>query len=229
MKTFVLLLVLISPLLSIAQEKGDVGFIYNTYEYNRINLDYRKTINKHYKLKLGIVGGQYSGRPTFNPNIFYGSDSLITYKFFAKSTSQIGLKIGGERKLQQSIFSIGADVLLSYRDEKNFIYKSNYVFDDSLKRWELESTNKNGYGFKNPNNPKVRRSYFVPQVQFSFSMDLPIVQNLYLNMYIGGLFAFPILINESEKYDPFNEYEKPKNISTFDMTSQAGLGVRYAF
>jgi hypothetical protein len=229
MKRLVPLLVICLPLFSIAQERGDLSFIYNTYNYNRINLDYRKTINEHYKLKLGIVGGQYGLSPTFNQNIYYGSDSLITYKFFAKQASQIGLKIGGERKLQQSIFSVGADVLLSYRDEKNYIYKSNYVFDDSLKIWKPESTTQNGYGFNNPNNPKVRRSYFVPQIQFSFSMDLPIVQNLYLNMYIGGLFAFPIFINESEKFDPFNEYVTPKKTSTFDMTSQAGLGIRYAF
>lgn len=229
MKNLLVLLLFIAPFFSISQTKGDIGFIYNTFSLNRINLDYRKPIGEKYKFKIGAVIGTNSS--TFNEpkNIVFGSDSLITFQDNVFSANQFSLKIGAERKLGESMFSIGTDLLFSYRDEKKWIYEYNYLHNDSLNNWQLQTANNsNGYGFNNTTNSKVRRGYFVPQLQFYLSMDIPVVSNLYLNLFVGGVFSFPIFINESQKNDPFNDYPIPTNVNTFEMSNQAGIGLRYA-
>ena len=230
MKTLIIIVALLSFYTLNAQQNRDFGFIYNTYNLNRINLDYRQLLGEKYKLKIGAVIGQGASSPFNKGDIVFGSDSLITYRYNVHNTTQFSLKIGGERVLGNSIFSIGADVLLSYRDEKNYIHYSDYVYDDSLKLWkDYSEYNPNGMGFKNPDNSKVRRGYFVPQLQFSFLMDVPITERLYLNLFVGGVFSFPIFIKESHKYDPLNELTLPTSLTTFEMSSQAGIGLRFTF
>lgn len=230
MKALLIILVFLSFNTLNAQNNRDLSYIYNSYNLNRINLDYRQSINEKYKYKIGLVIGQGASSPFEKGDIVFGSDSLITYRYNVYNTTQFSLKIGGERVLGNSIFSIGADVLLSYRNEKNYIYYSDYIYDDSLKIWKDNTAyNPSGMGFDNPNNSKVKRGYFVPQLQLSFLMDLPIVDRLYLNLFVGGVFAFPILVNESKKYDPLNELILPTTLTTFEMSSLAGMGLRFTF
>lgn len=225
MKTLFILL-FITPFLSISQTKGDIGFIYNSYNLNRINIDYRKPLGEKYKLVIGGVIGSLNTGYWSKGDLVYGSDSLITFRNSISSSFQVGLKIGAERKLSK-LFSIGTGVMLAYRDQKNNISKTNYVFNDSTNTWDIDN-NTSMYGFDNSNISKVRRAYFVPQLQVSFSMDLPIVERLYLNLFIGGLFSFPVFMSESQKNDPFKDYQTPSKTTNFEMSNQAGIGLRYA-
>ena len=217
-----------------AQQKSDISLVYNTTQFNRLNIDYRLPIKEIYKLRFGVNIGTVNNYNFFDSGQYiYASDSLITKRFNAANTSQFGLKFGIERQMtKNSIFSLETDFMVSYRNEKLWIYNTNYIFNDTTNNWISDDFYNNSYQEKTydfEGNSKLNRKYIVPQVQLNFVMNLPIVEDVYLKLFVGGLVGFPILINESNKFDPNNEFVPATDIQTFEMTSQAGIGLGVNF
>lgn len=238
MKKLFLIIITVCLLSNItfAQNRRDIGFVYNTFSFNRINIDYRTPKSDMYKLKFGFTIGQSNSFNDESSNSYYtfANDSIITKRQRSFTNFQSGFKVGLERRLGSSnMFSIGADFIIAYRNERVWLYDNNYLYVDSLNIWTPEYTvyPENYYlktDYYQPLVTKVNRTYIVPQLQVNFLMDIPISKDLFLNLFIGGLFGTPILLQEKNKYDPQNELPSLKNVHTFEMTSQAGIGLRYS-
>ncbi len=233
---FTTLLLSITSSFVIAQHKADIGFIFNTFKFNRINLEYRTPIRDNYKLKFGVTIGQSNDFSDKSPNNYYtfANDSVITLRKRNYTNFQGGFKIGIEHQLgSNSMFSFGADLNVAYRNEKVWLYDEHYLHIDSSNNWVHEAFiyPENFYSNSNYDNPlttKINRTYIVPQLQFNFLIDIPVTKDLYLNLFVGGLIGIPFVLDEKNKFDPNNELPSLKDVYVFEMTSQAGLGFRYS-
>lgn len=217
---------------SFSQNKADISFIYNSTSTNRINIEYRLPIKEQLKLTMGVVIGSNNNFGNVNHSRYiFVSDSIITRRVNAYTTFQSGLKIGFDRLLMNPLFSFGADFLIAYRKERLWIYNDSYIHIDSTNSWVPGyHSNYEAYHpeYNFSGNSKVKREYIVPQLQLTFSMNIPIVEGLFLNLFVGGLASSPILIKESSLFDPGSEFTPSGKLQKFEMTSQAGMGLRFS-
>jgi len=232
MKINLLILFFLSVYVSMAQERADIGVIFNSHQLNKVSIDFRKPLeNESYKLIVGAsIGSKYGSLYGYNSRIIFGNDSLIMYRNSPYKQFQGSLKFGMDKRLADSFFSIGANFIFSYRDEKIWFYNEKYFYIDSTNLWVPEyQAYPHSYespSFESSLVSKLRRGYFVPQLQFNFSANIPLNDQLLLHFFVGQLIASPIQVSETQKVDPLNEFSTAK-VQIFEMSTQAGLGVRF--
>jgi len=234
-RIFTLIFGLLS-LQSIAQT-SDIGILIGSDKEMKLTLEFRKPIREKYSLKFGIgIGGDYLfGNDYYNFDYIYKTtDSSITSHSNYSIGSNYNLKLGIERSIRSSPFSIGLDLLLGYsnihyaRTEKNYILKK-------YGQWEYETYI---YGEYNPNSinnsgpdstyAKVNVIYFKPALQLNIGLDLPLGKRLLVNLAFQNSIGIAINIRESNKTDPLNEFGHLKN-NTLDYNLRFNVGLRYKF
>ncbi len=227
MKLRTLLLVLLIGSFSIhAQTKSDIGLIYGTHDLYRLNFEFRKPLNAKYKLRLGAIAGTSYSSPWYNASsILSASNELLVERLKTEDRTQFTLFGGIERQFKQSIFSISADLLVSYLQVTDAYYS---------KVTELNSDNEwivinNGWHVNNDSRSVRKTNYLNPGIQLKLAMNLPIKERFILHLAIGQTLSSPLYMNESINNDPFNEFNSQENVFTFNSISQANLGLRYIF
>ena len=183
-------------------------------------------MNEKYKLRLGaVVGASYTSPWDDVSTIMSVSDTLVIERVRTDSRTQFTLFVVAERQFRQSIFSVSADLLISYLQKIDGYYSketrlnSNNEWKEITANWDLN----NGL-------TSNRRTYYLnPGMQLKFAINLPIRERFILHGSIGQILSLPIHLNESLTNDPFNEFNAQENIFTFSSQSQANIGLRYIF
>jgi hypothetical protein len=126
--------------------------------------------------------------------------------------------------LKASMFSISADLLVSYLQVKDGYYNEERELSDSgnwvtLKSIDFEES-----------SPSLRKINFInPGFQFKFSMDIPIEESFLLHLFVGQIISLPIYLSETIIKDPMSEFQPQSKLFSLSSTSQAGIGLRYRF
>ncbi len=203
-----------------AQRTSDIGILFSTDNESRLTLEYRKPIWEKYNLKFGAtIGNQHSS--LFAPwAISQSSDSLILFHRTNTNGNEYNLKLGIERSIRSSPFSVGLDLLLGYKDE----YQTT-----SVRYYSLHSSGKWDYTYFGENdastsNPKIDTTfgqltyqYFKPALQLNLGLDLPLAKRFTVNL--SYQYAVGLLVN----------FSGTKNNNKFTFNSRFNVGLRYKF
>jgi hypothetical protein len=209
-----------------AQTRSDLGLIYGVNDLHRLNIEFRKPLNETYKLKFGYIQGGSSGEFWgYSGELITVSDSLIIERFNSRSQLQFTLSTGIERRLKTSMFSISADLLISYLQIKDELYNEVRELGDNGNWVKTAGI----YTMLNPARALRKTNFLNLGLQFKFSMDIPIEESFFLHLFVGQIISTPIYLSETIVKDPLSEFKPQKASFYFNSTSQAGIGLRYRF
>jgi hypothetical protein len=206
----------------------DIGALISSSNQARLGIEFRKPLGEHYKFKLGATYGSsynYFGALA-NGEIISVNDSLIVERISESSYNQGGIRIGAERRFKTSMFSVGADLNINYRQRLRINYNRNtYLGEDGI--WSSQSFPTSNFSpFEDPAASRITEHFIVPSFRVSFNMDVPLGKSFLLNLYAAGSFGAPIYMGNTGLIDPESEFiGSPPSIIDFD--TQAGIGLRY--
>lgn len=223
-----------------AQEKGDLGIVVSPLNPSRYGIEYRKPMGESFRLKVGINTEQYHYSLS-DPKVLSVTDTTVFQSRNYSTSSQIGVRVGAERQLKTSIFSIGADLNFHYRKKYSMQWNEVQVLNDqgdwvegmilgeSEKQISQDHVNLGhqyefvpgdfGYGH-------IRQHFFVPSVRTAINMDLPVTKMFTLHMSAAATLGLPIYMGASSEYDPKHFYEGNPP-STIEFDTNVNIGVRY--
>ena len=210
--------------------KHDVGVIVSTAQYGKIGVDYRLYLNEHWKFKVGAMYGSQYSYPFAKDEVSTVNDSLITFRTFQSHSNYGFLKIGAERRLKTSMFSITADLLLGYENRK-YGYSNSYTELDSNGVW-IQQTGfyslQGNYQGDDTTRSRITQHYFSPGLAIGAMMDIPIKSRFVLSLGITGNFRTRVHLASTNVFDPYNEFTNPSGfIFDFDMVVSAGIRYRF--
>jgi len=215
-----------------AQRTSDIGILISTDNESKLTLEYRKPIWKKYSLKFGTTYGSTHSSQFAPWAISQASDSLHIFNRNNSNENQYNLKIGIERILKSSPFSVGLDLLFGYKDVS---------YTKSVRHFTLDTTGKWDYtyfGEKDANtlNPKLDTTfgqiifrYFKPALQLNLGLDLPLAKRFTVNLSYQH--SVGLLINMSETQinnNTINTFDYINN-EKFTFNYRFNVGLRYKF
>ncbi len=231
-----LIILLISPFGELlGQEKADLGFILSLNDESRYGLEYRHPKNDQLTYKFGITHGTFQNS-WISSGIISASDTVVVQQTVFRSNNQWELRIGGERKLGESMFSLGADLNLGYlRHEKrqfntplildeNGNWNSGYFVADASQIPPNAPNNTLAVG--DPDYANIKQHFFVPSMRITFNLNVPISDAFYFNCSILTRFGVPIYMGATEvtNHNRITVGSPPLN---FDIGTTAAVGLRY--
>ena len=228
MKTFQKILVfsffLLSSFGALSQARPDIGERFNSAEYNRIQLEFRKPMTEKYIMRFGLSQGQWSG--FHYSNVFSVNDSIVTFREKSGRGNYYDFRFGFERNLSWKNLSLHADIIVAY-NKMDYHNWDSYSVKDSLDVWNhIEN---NSYPVEPlPNNTTSTEHLFGGGLAAGISYNIPLSTRFILNLNLNytGLIRFNDSYQESD--DWLNEFNET-NATTFDFYTSAGVGLRYVF
>lgn len=209
--------------------KHDIGIILSSFDYNRVGIDYRLNLGEKWKLRTGFIyGNRYSD--IFNGGeIVAVTDSLVTERMYDFNSNFFTLKLGAERVLGNSMFSLTGDFLLAYQNTYSS-YKNQYTELDSTGNWTHPGFEgyESLFGIGDSTRAQITRHYFVPTIAIGIMMDVPIGERFMFSLGITASIGTKIYLGSSNEIDPYNEFQTPSGW-TIDMNSVISAGFRYRF
>lgn len=232
LKSTLLFLVLIATANANSQEsfKHDIGLTVTSYENQRVGLDYRLSLNDHWKFRAGAFGGSHYSNFFSSGEISEVTDSLITFRKYMGGSNDATLKLGAERRFGASLFSIHADVLIGYRNS-TYGYSNDYSELDSSGVWITQ------YGFPNfdidqplgdSTRSQITKHYLVPGFQLGANINIPIKNRFELTVSATGVMSSPIFLKSTNVTDPYGEFSNAK-FTYFDFNTSISATLRYRF
>ena len=220
-----------------AQSGPDIGVLISQEQRTRLNLEYRHTLKGKYKSIIGLNAGNIGSIFPVSKWVVNANDSVVTYKVHGRLGNQYGVKIGVDKQLYESFFSVGACLGVNYRTNNQWIGFQKVVFDETDNSWknDYDLANSNDlttyypYGLDNPGNNKVYRSYIVPRLDLRFSANVELIKHIYFNMFINTHVSLPVLIGESIIGGVDNDFKPGSKVSNTEMSTNIGIGLRYVF
>lgn len=210
---------------SYAQAEGDIGILIAADEEFRFGIEYRKPINERLRYKIGVTQGASGNVLSPNYELYELTDSTFSTRHFSNQITTVNLRLGLERNLGISIFSIGFDLNLGYQNIQSARTNRNWILNNAG-IWE--ETNYLGF-FQESNellNSQITRHYFTPTARLSLNMDAPLGKGFILNFSFAGNFGVPIYMGATNVVDPLTEYVGVP-ASVFNWGSYLGAGLRY--
>lgn len=221
LKKILAFFVLMFSVTSFSQNRNDLGYLYST-DYNTTNtLEFRHLMDNGYHFKFGGFLGNdmdYS----YRESIISSTDTSVTFENYYKNTSNYGVKIGLEKQMSTSIFSVGGDLNLTYRSvTQEFSYRTTYLTLDSI--YLFEPFDVNNVLFQN--SSYIIQQFLVPSLRLSFMMNVPLGDAFLINFNISSSLGVPIYMGAKTVVDSKNKFATPGTI--FDLNTGFGLGLRY--
>jgi hypothetical protein len=216
-KTLVILPILFSAT-AFGQRSSDLTLHLSTYDDSKIAIEYRVPIKDKWCINFALAYGSNSNSyDTF----LDANDSVYTYHYSTTSSANSTFRLGTDRRIKESMFSVGFDFLLAYRKQEIHRDRNEYTID-SLGNWR-------GYlGYSGLNHINKTKHYIVPGIQLNVKMDIPIKKNFELNLSAGYTVSSPFLFNETNIIDPDNELSHSK-LLFINTGTYASIGLRYKF
>lgn len=211
---------------SFAQEDGDLGIVFTSNEDFRYGIEFRKPINEHLRYKIGVTQGSSGVVLSPNYELYEFSDSTFSTRHFSNQISTTNLRIGLERNLGISIFSIGFDLNLGYQNFQSERANRNWALNENGV-WEENGVSPFFQGNEEILSAQITRHFFTPTARLSLNMDAPLGKGFILNFSIASNFGVPIYMGATNIIDPLTEYIGVP-ASTFNWSTYLGAGLRYA-
>jgi hypothetical protein len=137
------------------------------------------------------------------------------------------VRIGADRQFGNSIFSIGADLILLYKSRLSYYYNEEYTIDST--GMNPPQYYSNYASFNDFTMYKVH--YLGAGLQITGKMDVPINERFSLNLFAGPAASLNTSFKINNIVDPNDELEflndQPR-ISTLDFNLVAGIGLKFA-
>jgi hypothetical protein len=236
LKFNLIILLLLLPISSLfGQEKADLGFILSLNDESRYGLEFRLPKNEQLIYKFGITHGTFQNS-WISSGIIAASDSVVVQQTVFRGNNQWELRIGGERKLGESLFSLGADLNLGYLRHEKRQFNSPLIIDENG-NWVR------GYFVSNvsqiPNDSpdnilivgdadyaNIKQHFFIPSMRITFNLNVPISDAFYFNCSVVTRFGVPIYMGATEvsNHNRIVIGSPPVN---FDIGTTAAVGLRY--
>ena len=210
--------------------KHDIGITLSTLDHQRIGLDYRLKLNDHWKFRIGgAYGNRYSN--VFNRGVVSTvTDSLITFRKHQSESTTATLKLGTERRFGQSMFSVSADILLSYQNY-DFGYSNSFSELDTNGLWISQTRFQSigPYSFTgDTTSSRITRHYLLPGLMLGANMDIPIKKRFVLSLNASGILRGSVFLKSTNLHDPYDEFSKqPGSIINFDTALSATIRYRF--
>lgn len=222
------LLILLSGVncFSYAQTTGDLGIVFSSLEEFRFGIEYRKPINAKLRYKIGATQGGSGNVLSPNYELYELTDSTFSTRHFTNQITSTNLRIGLERNLGISIFSIGFDLNLGYQNVQSERANRNWILN-SEGEWEESGLAPFFQGNEELLSAQITRHYFTPTARLSLNMDAPLGKGFILNFSISSNFGVPIYMGATNVIDPLTEYVGVPP-TTINWSTYLGAGLRYA-
>ncbi|MFT5820811.1 MAG: hypothetical protein ACI8ZM_002059 [Crocinitomix sp.] len=247
-KKLVIILFFLSNL-SYAQFANDIGIslsqslrngIFMGADHNppqtgeKLIIDYRHALND----KLYLVGGVSFGMSKGHYHRMYEwNDVYQLNRNHGYQNKDFNLRIGIDRNIKESIFSIGGNIVLGYRSRKSYAYHDYLYYDEVRDGWIV-------YGWKDPQEREVDFNDELSSdllrvssqkirigAQTRLSAKVPLGNRIYLNGYVGAYGGMLINTSTDIHSDPLNEASgplgHPYGLSTLEFQVQYGVGLSY--
>ncbi len=231
-QTAILSLGLITSSIGFGQDslKHDIGITLSTYEHQRIGLDYRLSLNEKWKFRLGAVYGASYSNFFSTGKIVSVTDSLMTHRKHQSGSNSGTLKIGAERQLGESLFSLSADLIIGYRNSYSGYY-NNYTELDSNGNWSSQTyipTIDLNQPLGDSTRSQITRHYLIPGLAIGANFNIPIKKRFELSISASGILTSPVFLKATNIHDPYNEFSTA-NVTTIDFNSTISASIRYKF
>lgn len=232
LRTPILVLTLMVTTNTFSQDnfKHDIGMTLTSYNNQRVGIDYRLGLNEHWKFRTGAFYGAYYSNFFSTGEIVTVTDSLITHRKNQNGSNTGTLRIGAERKLGQSLFSLSADVIIGYRNSHSGYY-NNYTELDSNGIWSSQ-TRIQSFDFEQPlgdsTRSQIKRHYIIPGLAIGANFNIPIKNRFELSISASGLVSTPLFLKATDITDPYGEFSTA-NVSTINFNSTISGTLRYKF
>jgi hypothetical protein len=228
--------IILLPIYSLfGQEKADLGFILSLNDESRYGIEYRLPKNEQLTYKFGITHGTFQNS-WISTGIISASDSVVVQQTVFRGNNQWEVRIGGERKLGESLFSLGADLNLAYLRHEKRQFNSPLILDKDG-NWIRGNfvANASQIPPNSPNNvmvvgdpdyANIKQHFFVPSMRITFNLNVPISDAFYFNCSVVTRFGIPIYMGATEvtNHNRIAIGSPPVN---FDIGTTAAVGLRY--
>ena len=153
-----------------AQRRADIGFSISTLEKSKYNLEYRQPLGEKYRVKLAVNYGNRAGNYLAVPSWAVAvSDSLIITRTGRVYSKQYGFRLGVDRQLKQSAFSIGVDAGLALL-RISFSSQLNARILNENGQWVNATFIKEGEEIIGKDTP-IKQTYIVGDNQFMYAVS----------------------------------------------------------
>lgn len=209
--------------------KHDIGIMLSTFDYNRIGIDYRVSLGEKWKLRTGFIYGNRYSDYFYGGEIIAVTDSLVTERTNYFNSEIFTVKLGTERALGNSLFSLTTDFLFAYQNTHSS-YRNQYTKLDSTGYWsnlgyqDYESY----FGIGDTTRSRITRHYFVPSIALGIMMNVPIRERFIFSLGVSATIGTSFYLGSSNEIDPYNEFQTPSGW-TIDLNSIVSAGFRYRF
>lgn len=207
-----------------SQRRADIGIRFNTAEYSRIQLEFRKPVGEFSFLRLGLSLGNTSQYPRHD--VFAANDSVVTIRQKDQFGNHYDLRFGLERRISYDWLTFHADLICAYSDITNRNWSYYHVLDSAGTNWNL--TQQDPYGSTTSTTTTAVTSFISGGLALGLSFNFSVTENFMLS-FTGnytGMLRFAIAQNESN--DLFDEFEY-SSYSIYELYPSAGIGLRYVF
>lgn len=226
MKLFLTISVLFCSIPKInAQDLNDFGMIFTKRDGNGMTFEFRKVANEKYRFVYGLTYNQNEDYYGIRNNSFvYANDSTIVQRVDVSNNREVGLRFGLQNQLGSSVFSMGADLNVAYRNHRTGTFNQTTSLNEDG-NWEM-----NSYTvfppFENPGGSYVTRHYIVPSLRFVINADVPLGESILVHFEIGQDIGLPVYMGASNvRVQPGTIIGTPPSI--FDSYTSIGVGIRY--
>lgn len=217
------------------QTKGDLGFILSLNEESRYGLEYRHPKSEEVMYKFGITHGTFQNS-WISSGVISASDSVVVQQTVYRSNNQWEFRIGGERRLGESLFSLGVDLNLAYLRHEKRQYNSPLIKDkdgswnsgyfvDKASQIPSNAPN-NNLAVGDPDYANIKQHFFLPSIRVTFNLNVPISDGFYFNCSVLTRFGVPIYMGATEVTN-HNRIAIGSPPITFDIGTTAAVGLRY--
>ena len=205
------------------QSKHDIGPIFSSDGFSRLGIEYRQALAQpQWKFKIGFtMGGETYGYRS-NPLVMDASDSTVVLRYTDYAQSKQRLRLGVERQLSDSYFSVGADLNMGH------YVLSEYRHSNLLKKAEDEwSYPQVIYTQESFDYASVSRHYLSTAVRLSFNLNVPISDHFLVHGSIAADLEVPYYIGESNRIDPLQDLSSAKDAIYYNFNMTGNIGLRY--
>jgi len=205
-----------------AQRSSDLGVQISTNNMQRLSLQYRAPVGEQLFFRLGGSYGIDAYDYWSNGEIISASDSSVTERNYDNQEVFGSLTAGFEHQSSSSLFSFYGDVIVTYGNDQSSYSNSTQVLRPNGV-WEYDFSD---LGSASRQHAQVTRHFLRPGGQLGLAMNVPVGENFLLNLHVAGSLQTSILLAETDKINPLNEFGSG-NQSTIDFNSFVGIGLRY--
>lgn len=215
--------VLIVSFSSFSQRYADLGIRFNSADYNRIQLEFRKPVGENYFFRAGVSLGNEYQFP--RRDVFAANDSVVTTRQKDLFGNHYDLRLGIERKISYDWLTFHADFIFGYSAITNRNSNYYHILDSAGTNWNM--TQENPYG-DNEGITSALTSFISGGLALGLSFNFLVTDNFMLNFTGNYIGVMRFAVDQKEINDIYNEFAY-SSYSVLEMYPSAGIGLRYVF